>query len=155
MQDHAPTSRRVRLGTLAACAFAGSFAATLVVDLAQPHGASATETEASPYANLAIFARALSHVETSHVEPPDQDALIYGAIRGMIETLDPHSSFLDPDEIRLGHDAPRFQAHPLGFHGEPALRLLVGRDPHVADHLPPSRHRPRPLLATHDRTLAR
>lgn len=100
MEDDAPRSRRVRLGTLAACAFAGSFAATLALDLAGPRGARATETEASPYANLGIFARALSHVETSHVEPPDQDALIYGAIRGMVETLDPHSAFLDPAEVR-------------------------------------------------------
>lgn len=63
--------------------------------------AQATPTTASPYANLAIFARALSQIEVSHVEPPDQDALIYGAIRGMVETLDPHSSFLTPEQYRL------------------------------------------------------
>jgi carboxyl-terminal processing protease len=80
---------------LASGAFAGGFAGTLV----QSH-AAATPTTASPYANLAIFARALSQIEVSHVEPPDQDALIYGAIRGMVETLDPHSSFLTPEQYR-------------------------------------------------------
>lgn len=92
-------SRRARilrnLG-LGACAFAGGLAGTLL----QGH-AAATPGEASPYANLSIFARALSHIEVSHVEPPDQDALIYGAIRGMVETLDPHSSFLTPDQYRM------------------------------------------------------
>jgi carboxyl-terminal processing protease len=80
---------------LGCCAFAGGLMGTLV----QSH-ASATPTSASPYANLAIFARALSHIEVSHVEPPDQDTLIYGAIRGMVETLDPHSTFLTPTEYR-------------------------------------------------------
>ncbi len=63
--------------------------------------ASATPTTASPYANLAIFARALSQIEVNHVEPPDQDALIYGAIRGMVETLDPHSTFMTPEQYRM------------------------------------------------------
>ena len=67
--------------------------------LFQSH-ATATPTAASPYANLAIFARALSQIELSHVEPPDQDTLINGAIRGMVQTLDPHSSFMTAEEYR-------------------------------------------------------
>ncbi|MGF1468097.1 MAG: S41 family peptidase [Sandaracinaceae bacterium] len=69
--------------------------------LLQGPSASATETEASPYANLAVFARALTHIESAHVEDPDQDRLIRGAIRGMVETLDPHSTYLDPEEYRI------------------------------------------------------
>jgi carboxyl-terminal processing protease len=34
------------------------------------------------------------------VEDTESQALIYGAIKGMIATLDPHSSFLTPDEYR-------------------------------------------------------
>ncbi|NOY91344.1 MAG: S41 family peptidase [Deltaproteobacteria bacterium] len=63
--------------------------------------ARATPEDASPYPNLGVFARALVHVETSYVEEVDQDALVYGAIRGMVATLDPHSAFLDPEEMRL------------------------------------------------------
>ena len=84
---------------LVLAAFAGSFAATLV--LGSVPSASATEGRASPYANLGIFARALSHIEAVHVEEADQDELIYGAIRGMVETLDPHSTFMDPEEYRI------------------------------------------------------
>jgi carboxyl-terminal processing protease len=72
----------------------------MAATMLQSH-AAATPTTASPYANLAIFARALSQIEVSHVEPPDQDALIYGAIRGMVETLDPHSTFLTPQQYRM------------------------------------------------------
>lgn len=56
---------------------------------------------ASPFANLGIFARALAHIETSYVEEVDQTALVHGAIRGMAATLDPHTTFLDPEEYRL------------------------------------------------------
>lgn len=94
-----PTARLRRLGAVLFAAFLGSFAATLVLG-AVPL-ASATDGDASPYANLAIFARALSHIEAVHVETPDQDRLLYGAIRGMVDELDPHSTFMDPDEYRI------------------------------------------------------
>lgn len=58
-------------------------------------------SDASPYQNLSTFARALAHIELSYVSPVDQDKLVYGAIRGMVRTLDPHSDYLDPDEYRV------------------------------------------------------
>ena len=89
----------MRLCALVLAAFLGSFAATFVLGFVQH--AEATEGRESPYANLGIFARALSHIEAVHVEEPDQDRLVYGAIRGMVGTLDPHSSFMDPEEYRI------------------------------------------------------
>src|SRR5687768_10654941 len=65
------------------------------------HGAHAVPERASPYRNLGVFARALAHIEMSYVEEVDQDRLVYGAIRGMVDTLDPHSSFMDPEEYRI------------------------------------------------------
>lgn len=92
-------TRVFHLVLVVGAAFAGSFAATWVLEA--PRTAHATEGRASPYANLGIFARALSHIEAVHVEEPDQDELIYGAIRGMVGTLDPHSTFMDPEEYRI------------------------------------------------------
>jgi carboxyl-terminal processing protease len=63
--------------------------------------AGAEPESASPFNNLGTFARALAHVESSYVEEIDQDTLIYGAIRGMLATLDPHSTFMDPEEFRV------------------------------------------------------
>ncbi len=80
-----------------------SLLAMLLVGFAVGHtslgGADATST--SPFENLGVFARALAHIETSHVEEVDQDALIHGAIRGMTEALDPHTTFMDPEEYRV------------------------------------------------------
>jgi carboxyl-terminal processing protease len=63
--------------------------------------ASGSASDKSPYENLAIFARALSHIETSYVGEVDQSKLVYGAIRGMVRTLDPHSDYLTPEEYRV------------------------------------------------------
>jgi carboxyl-terminal processing protease len=99
MEHGVERERRRRWWAVSASAFAGAMAGVVVLGLLGR--AEATPTRASPYANLSIFARALAHIEASHVEPPDQDRLIRGAIRGMVETLDPHSTFLDPEEYRI------------------------------------------------------
>ncbi|MBM4321126.1 MAG: PDZ domain-containing protein, partial [Deltaproteobacteria bacterium] len=54
----------------------------------------------SPYRKLKIFAKVLSFVERSYVESIDEKKLIYGAIHGMVEALDPHSLFMPPDVYR-------------------------------------------------------
>src|SRR5688572_18863356 len=54
----------------------------------------------SPYHKLNVFTRVLSYVENNYIESVDQDELIYGAIKGMLETLDPHTSFLKPEQYK-------------------------------------------------------
>ena len=49
------------------------------------------------YSELKIFTEVLSQVENNYVEKPDTKQLIYGAINGMISSLDPHSGFMPPD----------------------------------------------------------
>jgi carboxyl-terminal processing protease len=44
-----------------------------------------------------LFARVLSYVQNNYVEPVDEQQLIHGAIRGMLDTLDPHTQFMPPD----------------------------------------------------------
>src|SRR6185503_17105772 len=52
------------------------------------------------YHKLNIFTRVLSYVENNYVENVDHDELIYGAIKGMLDTLDPHTAFLKPEQYR-------------------------------------------------------
>src|SRR5689334_25072085 len=44
------------------------------------------------------FTAALSAIESNYVDKVESDNLVYGAIRGMLSTLDPHSSFFTPRE---------------------------------------------------------
>jgi carboxyl-terminal processing protease len=65
--------------------------------------ATASEAPArrSPFEPLSIFARALSFIELAYVEPVDQEKLVHGAIRGLADSLDPHSVFMDPEEYAI------------------------------------------------------
>ena len=63
--------------------------------------ASEAPARRSPFEPLTIFARALAYIEVSYVEPVDQESLVYGAIRGLADSLDPHSMFLDPKEYEI------------------------------------------------------
>jgi carboxyl-terminal processing protease len=52
------------------------------------------------YKNIEIFTDVLRKIEKHYVEPQDAQKLIYGAIKGMVQSLDPHSSFLTKEEHR-------------------------------------------------------
>jgi carboxyl-terminal processing protease len=43
-----------------------------------------------------VFTTALNQIDQKYVEKVESDRLVYGAINGMLQTLDPHSSFMDP-----------------------------------------------------------
>jgi len=52
------------------------------------------------YENLKVFADVLSIVKRNYVEDVDSKDLIYGAINGMLTSLDPHSSFMPPETFK-------------------------------------------------------
>ena len=49
------------------------------------------------YESIELFTDVLSIVKKNYVEEVDTKKLIYGAINGMLTSLDPHSSFMPPD----------------------------------------------------------
>ncbi len=59
-----------------------------------------------PYEKVKIFAEVLSLIKKNYVdEIKDDKDLIYGAIKGMLSSLDPHSSFMSPEiyrEMQIG-----------------------------------------------------
>ena len=76
----------------------------LAVAVAQPgsFGAKAAPAAESAdneeiYKELELFEHALAIVRSDYVEEPQAKDLIYGALKGMLATLDPYSQFLDPD----------------------------------------------------------
>lgn len=58
---------------------------------------SALSAQSEVYEELKIFAEVLSLVQKNYVEPTNTKDLVYGAIRGMLNTLDPHSAFMSPE----------------------------------------------------------
>jgi carboxyl-terminal processing protease len=54
-------------------------------------------TPVDSYEKLKTFSEILSLLEANYVEKVDANDLIDGAIRGMLKTLDPHTSYLPPE----------------------------------------------------------
>ncbi len=49
------------------------------------------------YEGLKLFSDVISEIEKNYVEPVNSKDLIQNAIEGMVQSLDPHSSFLPPE----------------------------------------------------------
>ena len=93
------------------------------------------------------FTAALAAVETRYVDEVKSDQLVYGAISGMLQTLDPHSSFMDPRQYAQLRERQEGRYYGLGitiqvidgditvmalFEGSPAYRQGIRRGDIIA-----------------------
>ena len=84
----------VRNGLLVGCFIV--FALNAGALISEPISAKTSGT----YENLKVFADVMSIVKKNYVEEVDSKELIYGAINGMLTSLDPHSSFMPPESFK-------------------------------------------------------
>ena len=77
----------------------GSLLVVLMLSLGGSVASKGTESAAT-YEQLRLFTEVLSIVQNQYVDEVPPKDLIYGAIKGTLRGLDPHSSFLDPDSYR-------------------------------------------------------
>lgn len=80
------------------------------------HRVVATE---EAYEKLKVFSEVLSLVRANYVEEVDAQQLVYGAIRGLLESLDPHSSFMSPQVYK------EMQAETHGSFGGLGIEITV------------------------------
>ena len=93
------------------------------------------------------FTAALSAIESGYVDKVDSDRLVYGAVRGMLGTLDPHSSFFDPREYAQMRERQEGRYYGIGvsiqaidgditamvvFEGSPAHKAGIRRGDAIA-----------------------
>lgn len=67
---------------------------------ATAQGAPAAPRKDDPFAFFGEIGRVLAVTERLYVEPVERKRLLEGALRGMVEKLDPHSAWLDAKEYR-------------------------------------------------------
>ena len=72
----------------------------VTLTLSYPAVAKSEIEEPLPLADIRLFTDVYARVKRDYVETVDDQKLIEGAIRGMIASLDPHSSFLGEEEFR-------------------------------------------------------
>ncbi|MBI1821603.1 MAG: S41 family peptidase [Nitrospirae bacterium] len=69
----------------------------LVVGIVAGRGFERVFAQPDTYDDLKTFSEVLSTVQKNYVEETKSKDLIYGAIKGMLNTLDSHSSFMPPE----------------------------------------------------------
>jgi carboxyl-terminal processing protease len=55
-------------------------------------------SEETAYRPLGVFSEVLQHIRQDYVEEPNPEMVMNGALRGLLEQLDPRSSYLSPRE---------------------------------------------------------
>lgn len=55
---------------------------------------------ADEYKELQVFTEVLSAIKHNYVEEVETKDLVYDALRGMLRSLDPHSSFMTPEDFK-------------------------------------------------------
>jgi carboxyl-terminal processing protease len=90
-------------------------AGIIVTVLVTSFASSVTSVAATRYEDLSLFTNVLNLVRRNYVEPVEERSLIRGAVRGMLEDLDPHSSFLDADAYKEMQVDTRGEFHGLGI----------------------------------------
>ena len=89
---------------IAFCALLGGF-----------YGRSALVAQDQVPEQYKVFTAALSAVETTFVGNVESDRLVYSAISGMLQTLDPHSSFMDPRSYAQMRERQEGRYYGLGI----------------------------------------
>jgi carboxyl-terminal processing protease len=110
-------------------------------------GGSALATQDSVSQRYKVFGAALAAIEGNYVEEVESDRLVYRAIGGMLQTLDPHSSFMDPRSYAQLRERQEGRYYGLGisivvidgnitvmslFEGSPAYRKGIRRGDVIA-----------------------
>jgi len=92
----------IRKTSLILLGAAAGVAVTLVATQPQLRliGSSAKAAAADTYRQLNLFGDVFERVRADYVEKPDDSKLVEQAINGMLNGLDPHSSYMDPKSFR-------------------------------------------------------
>ncbi|MFQ5841182.1 MAG: S41 family peptidase [Thermodesulfobacteriota bacterium] len=77
------------------------------------------------YEDLRVLTDVFTHLQKDYVEETENRTLIYGAIKGMLNTLDPHSSFMPPDVYKEMQMETKGKFEGLGIVIEKKKGLLM------------------------------
>jgi carboxyl-terminal processing protease len=67
------------------------------------------------YEDLKVLTDVIGYIQKDYVEETKSKDLVYGAIKGMLETLDPHSAFMPPNIYKETQEETRGRFEGLGI----------------------------------------
>ena len=91
------------------------FGAVVTTQVAGPLIAQEAARKASVYEQLDLFGDIFERIRSQYVEDVDEGELIEAAINGMLTSLDPHSSYLSPDDAQAMRVQTRGEFGGLGI----------------------------------------
>ena len=91
------------------------FGAVVTTQVAGPLIAQEADRKASVYEQLDLFGDIFERIRNQYVEEVDEEDLIEAAINGMLTSLDPHSSYLSPDDAQAMRVQTRGEFGGLGI----------------------------------------
>ena len=97
-------SASAALSVIAVCALVGGF-----------YGRDALSAQDQIPDQYKVFTAAIHAIEDTYVGEVASDRLVYGAISGMLQTLDPHSSFMDPRSYAQMRERQEGRYYGLGI----------------------------------------
>ena len=89
--------------------------AVLTTQIAGPLVAQENDRNASVYEQLDLFGNIFERIRAQYVEEVETDELIEAAINGMLSSLDPHSSYLSPEDAADMREQTRGEFGGLGI----------------------------------------
>ena len=90
--------------------------------LAPARSASVRSGQEKLYEQVELLAEAITVIQSDYVEEVEPKRLIYGALRGLVDSLDRHSQFLDPDAYS------EMQVETKGEFGGVGLEITISKD---------------------------
>ena len=85
----------------------------ITIGLTRSHKVSARSNNI--YEELKVFTDVLGLLQKEYVEETNSNELMYGAIKGMLETLDPHSAFMPPNMYKEMQEETKGRFEGLGI----------------------------------------
>lgn len=73
------------------------FASALVITVGAGFYSCSMAGDETTYNSLKLFSDVLEEIESNYVDEVDSEKLIQSAIKGMVSSLDPHSTFMPPE----------------------------------------------------------
>jgi carboxyl-terminal processing protease len=78
-------------------------------------GVHAGDEQDAAYKQMRVYAEVLRKIQNYYVTPPDIPAVTTGALHGLLDSLDPDSSYLTPAEYKIYKDRPATDNAQVGL----------------------------------------
>lgn len=112
---NSPKTHSLRQGTSFAALAAAAVGGAVVTGAILSTGFARAPIPADIFRQLDLFGEVFEQVHANYVEVPDDAELIEGAINGMLNGLDPHSSYLAADDFERMQEQTRGSFAGLGI----------------------------------------